>query len=68
MQQSIIAIPKNFTHGDDLLLIRRTEYEKLQKKASEIDEIMETIKAGEKEIASGKVKYTRKSISEALKR
>ena len=68
MQQSIIAIPKNFTHGDDLLLIRRTEYEKLQKKASEIDEIMETIKAGEKEIASCKVKYTRKSISEALKR
>jgi len=66
--QTVITIPRNFTHGDDLMLIRRREYEKLQKKALEIDEIMETVKAGEKEIGSGKVKYTKKSISEALKR
>ena len=66
--QTVITIPKNFTHGDELLLIHRREYEELQRKASGIEEIVETIRAGEKEIANGKVKYTKKSISEALKR
>jgi len=62
-----ITIPRNFSHGDELIVVRRKEYENLQKKATEIDEIMETIKVGEKEIKEGKIKYTKRSISEALK-
>jgi hypothetical protein len=63
-----ITIPKNFIHGEELIVVRRSEFEQLQKKASEIDEVMETIRAGEKEIRQGKIKHTKKSISEALNR
>lgn len=66
--QTVITIPKNFIHGDELIVVRRKEYENLQKKATEVDEIMKTIRAGEKEIKERKIKYTKRSISEALRR
>ncbi len=63
-----IAIPRHFSHGDDLVLVRRKEYEALRRRATEYDEVASVIKQAEHDIRAGKVKYTKKTIAEAIKR
>lgn len=59
----VITIPENFTHGDELLLVRYTEYQKLTKELSEIKHAFKVIREGEKQFKQGKIKPI-KSLSE----
>lgn len=60
---STLTIPKRITHGDDLIIIRRQEYEQLQKHLSEIKDALSKIRQGEKELKDGKTRII-KSLSE----
>ena len=51
-----ITIPKQLTHGDELIVIRRKEYEQLQKHLSEVGDALKKIREGEKEFREGKIK------------
>jgi hypothetical protein len=61
-----ITIPKNFIHGDELIVVRRKDYEGLQKHLSEVRDAMEKIRRGEKEYREGKT-IAVKSLSELRK-
>ncbi len=61
-----ITIPKQFTHGDELILVRRKDYEELQKYVKETKRILKIVKAGERELKSGKIKPIH-SIAELMK-
>ncbi len=54
--QTTLTIPKHLTHGDELIIIRRKEYEKLQKHLAEVRDALQKIRRGEKELLSGKIK------------
>ncbi|MDD5530318.1 MAG: hypothetical protein PHX21_09865 [bacterium] len=58
-----ITIPKRLTNGDELVIIRRQEYEELQKHLAEIKDVLFKIQQGEKELRSGKTR-TVKSLRE----
>lgn len=59
-----ITIPKNLTRGDELIVVRRKEYEQLQKHLKEIQDALAKISRGEKELREGKTRVTTKSLSE----
>jgi len=61
-----ITIPRNFTHGEELILVRRKDYEGLNKKLSEIKHALKVISAGEREYRQGKIKPI-KSLAELMK-
>lgn len=54
--QATLTIPKQLTHGDELIIVRRKEYEKLQKHLAEIRDALQKISRGEKELRNGKIK------------
>ncbi len=54
--QSAITIPKQFTHGEELLVVRRVEYEQLKKHLTEIKDALMKIRQGEKELKAGKTR------------
>lgn len=62
---NIITIPGNFTHGDELLLVRWKEYKKLTKELAEIKHAFKVIRDGEKEFKQGKIKPIH-SVAELL--
>lgn len=55
----IVTIPKRLTHGDELIVIRRKEYEQLQKHLEEVRDALLKINQGEKEFKEGKIKPIR---------
>ena len=61
-----LTIPKNFTHGVDLVVIPRREYESMQKHLAEIKDALTKIRKGEKEFKNGQTRTVR-SLSELRK-
>lgn len=51
-----LTIPKRMTRGDELIVVRRHEYEKLQKHLAEVKDALVKIRRGEKELKEGKTK------------
>lgn len=51
---AVLAIPKRITHGEELLVIRRWEYEQLQKHLAEVKDALFKIRRGEEELRNGK--------------
>ncbi len=51
-----LTIPKRMTHGEELIVIRRQEYERLQKHLAEVKDALVKIRHGEKELKEGKTK------------
>ena len=60
---SIITIPKKITKGDELIVVRRYEYEKLRKHLDEVKDAFIKIRKGESELKKGKARVV-KSLSE----
>jgi len=58
-----LTIPKRMTHGEELLVVRRWEYEQLQKHLAEVRDALAKIRQGEKELKEGKTRAI-KSLSE----
>ena len=58
-----LTIPKRMTHGEELLVVRRWEYEQLQKHLAEVRDALAKIRRGEKELKEGKTRVI-KSLSE----
>lgn len=58
-----LTIPKRITHGEELLVVRRQEYEQLQKRLAEVRDALAKIRLGERELKEGKTRVI-KSLSE----
>ena len=54
--KSMVNIPRKLTHGDDLVVIRKADYEALYKQVEEYKEVIGKIKWGEKEFRNGKTR------------
>ena len=54
--KAIISIPKGLTHGEDLVVIRKSDYDDLQQRLNEFKDVFEKIKRGEAELKNGKTK------------
>ena len=54
--KSMVNIPKNLTHGEDLIVIRKSEYENLRRRFKELTDAVNKIRRGEKELRNGKTK------------
>lgn len=57
--KSMINIPRGLTHGDDLVVMRRADYEALQRQIEEFRDAIGKIRRGEKELRNGKTKVVR---------
>ena len=55
----MINIPKQLTHGEDLVVIRKSEYDALRRQFKELKDAIAKIKRGEKELKNGKTKIVR---------
>jgi len=60
---SITTIPRELTHGEELVVISRKEYERLQKHLAEVRDALSKIRQGEKELSTGKTRVI-KSLAE----
>ena len=58
-----LTIPKRITHGEELIVISRQEYEQLQKHLAELKDALAKIRIGEKELKEGKTRII-KSLAE----
>lgn len=58
-----LTIPKRMTHGEELLVVRRQEYEQLQRHLAEVKDALVKIRQGEKELKEGRTRVI-KSLSE----
>ncbi|OYD16443.1 hypothetical protein CH333_03390 [candidate division WOR-3 bacterium JGI_Cruoil_03_44_89] len=58
-----ITIPRRLTHGEELVVVRRQEYEQLQKHLAEVRDALTKIRQGEKELHTGKTR-TVESLAE----
>ena len=54
--KAMINIPHGLTHGDDLVVLRKTDYDALQRQIVEFKDALGKIKRGEKEYRNGKTK------------
>ena len=54
--KSLISIPHGLTHGDDLVVLRKTDYDALQRKITEFKDALGKIKRGEKEYRNGRTR------------
>ncbi|MBI2118491.1 MAG: hypothetical protein HYT97_02560 [Elusimicrobia bacterium] len=54
--RSILTIPKRITHGEELIVVRRQEYERMQKHLAEVKDALAKIRQGEKELREGKTR------------
>lgn len=58
----VLTIPGGITHGDELVIIRRKEYEQLQKHFAEIKDALAKIRQGEKELRKGKTRVIKSLV------
>ena len=58
MQMRAVAarIPRRLTHGEELLVIRRRDYERLQQHVAEVEDALAKIRRGEREHRAGKTR------------
>jgi len=61
-----LTIPKRMTHGDELVLLRKDEYERLLRYKEEIAHALRVISEGEKAHREGRT-VKASSLKEALK-
>ena len=54
--KSMVNIPKHLTHGEDLIVIRKSEYEALRRRYKELADAVHKIKKGEQEFKTKKTK------------
>ena len=54
-----LTISKKITHGDELIVISRREFEKLQTRLIEVKDALIKIRRGERELHLGKTKIVR---------
>lgn len=54
--KNFISIPNGLTQGEDLVVIRRSEYKALHQQIGEFKDALGKIKRGEKELRNGKTK------------
>lgn len=57
--KSMIKIPSGLTHGEDLVVMRRVDYEALQRQIDEFRDVIGKIRRGEKELRNGKTRIVR---------
>ncbi len=62
----ILTIPKRITHGEELVLLRKDEYERLIRREEEIAQALRVIADGEKAYREGRT-IKACSLKEALK-
>ena len=55
----VLTIPKNLTHGEELIIVTRREYENLQRRLLEIKDALGKIRRGERELKQGKTRAIR---------
>ena len=55
----VLTIPKNLTHGEELIVVTRREYENLQRRLVEIKDALGKIRRGERELKQGKTRAIR---------
>ncbi len=60
---SKVTIPKRITDGEELIVIRRQEYEQMVKHLAEVKDALVKIKKGEKELREGRTRVV-KSLNE----
>ena len=60
---SKVTIPKRITDGEELIVIRRQEYEQMVKHLAEVKDALVKIKKGEKEFREGRTRVV-KSLNE----
>jgi len=53
---SKITIPKRITEGEELIVLRRQEYEQLLKRLTEFKDALAKIRKGEKELREGRTR------------
>ncbi len=58
-----MTIPKYLTHGKELIIVRRDEFEALKKHLFEVEDALSKISKGERELKQGKTRIV-KSLSE----
>lgn len=51
-----VTIPKQLTHGAELVVVRRDEYERLQRHVAEVQDALAKIRRGEQEYRTGKTR------------
>ncbi len=64
--RNTLAIPKSFTHGDELIVMPRREFERMQKHLIEVKDALAKIRKGEREFRNGQTRVIR-SLSECRK-
>ena len=60
---SKVTIPKRITDGEELIVIRRQEYEQMAKHLAEVKDALVKIRKGEKELREGRTRVV-KSLNE----
>ncbi|MFC1521025.1 hypothetical protein ACFL6Y_01315 [Elusimicrobiota bacterium] len=65
MQNNISVISRNITHGEDLVVLSRKEYDRIQAHLKELKDVLRKIARGEKELRSGKTRKV-SSLKELL--
>jgi len=58
-----ITIPKKITQGEDLIIVRRSDYEILLRRLAEVSDAFMKIRKGEQELKKGKTQII-KSLKE----
>ncbi|MEK6591033.1 MAG: hypothetical protein AABZ11_10180 [Nitrospinota bacterium] len=61
--RTTLTIPKRMTRGEELIIVRRHDYEQLQKHLAEVKDALFKIRRGEKELKEGKTRVI-KSLAE----
>ncbi len=51
-----LTIPKRMTHGDELIVVARREYEQLRREFMELKDALGKIRQGEMELKQGKTR------------
>lgn len=59
---SKITIPKRITEGEELIVIRRQEYEQLLKHLTEVKDAFAKIRKGEKELREGRTRVIKSLV------
>lgn len=54
--KTLVSIPRGWTHGEDLVVLRKSDYNALQQKIAEFSDALRKIKRGEKEYRNGKTR------------
>jgi hypothetical protein len=54
--RAVLTIPKRMTLGAELVIVRRKEYEQLQRHLAEVQDALVKIRRGEQEYQAGKTR------------